>query len=230
MEVPNIPGNDVKEIDRAVFKLHNDLRENPKMLLPDLEEMTKQFDGMLMKREGKVTLRTKEGVDAVKELIEYLKKQTSINPLKWVDHIQKAAIDHVNDIGPKGLIQHDSSDNKSGVKERMRKYGNVVSCYGENISFHCDEAKEVMIQLLVDDGVPNRGHRENIFNSEFHCMACYSGEHKDFDNMTVIDYAGAFVPAGEPDPIEKQMDAFLKEDVVFEMPEDVRSWKQNSKI
>ena len=26
------------------------------------------------------------------------------------------------------------------------------------------------------------------------------------------------------------MDAFLKEDVEFEMPDDVRSWKQNSKI
>ena len=48
--------------------------------------------------------------------------------------------------------------------------------------------------------------------------------------MTVLDYAGAFVPQGEPDPIEKQMDAFLKEDVEFELPEDVRSWKQNSKI
>jgi len=26
------------------------------------------------------------------------------------------------------------------------------------------------------------------------------------------------------------MDAFLKEEVVFEMPDNVRSWKQNSKI
>lgn len=48
--------------------------------------------------------------------------------------------------------------------------------------------------------------------------------------MTVIDYAGAFVVKGEPDPIERQMDAFLKEEVEFEMPENVRSWKQNSKI
>jgi len=48
--------------------------------------------------------------------------------------------------------------------------------------------------------------------------------------MTCIDYAGAFVVNGEPDPIEKQMDDFLKEEVEFEMPENVRSWKQNSKI
>ena len=50
--------------------------------------------------------------------------------------------------------------------------------------------------------------------------------------MSTIDYCGGFVPQGEPDPIEKQMDAFLKEDVDFEseMPDAVRSWKQNSKI
>ena len=48
--------------------------------------------------------------------------------------------------------------------------------------------------------------------------------------MTCIDYCGAFVANGEADPIEQQMDAFLKEEVVFEMPDNVRSWKQTSKI
>ena len=112
----------------------------------------------------------------------------------------------------------------------MRKYGNVLSCYGENLSFHCNTAEDVMQQLIVDDGVLNRGHRENIFNGEFTVMGSFSGEHKDFSHMTTIDYAGAFVPKGQPDPIEKQMDEFLKEAVHFDMPDDVRSWKQNSKV
>ena len=59
--------------------------------------------------------------------------------------MSKATKDHVKDIGPKGLIQHDSSDSKSNVKDRLRKYGNVVSCYGENLSFYCQEAKEVLL-------------------------------------------------------------------------------------
>ncbi len=150
--------------------------------------------------------------------------------MKWSNEVAKASHDHVQDIGSKGLIQHDSSDGSTGVKERLRKYGNVVSCYGENLSFHCDDAKEVLIQLLVDDGVQNRGHRENIFNPDFHVMGCFTGDHKDFNQMSCIDYAGAFIVRGEPDPIERQMDAFLKEEVEFEMPDNVRSWKQNSKI
>lgn len=226
----NLPGADVKPIDKEIFEAHNHLRKDPKWLIPDLEEMIKQFDGMLLKREGKVTLRTKEGAEAVQEAIEFLKKCEPMQPLKWNESVSKAAKDHTLDIGPKGLIQHDSSDGKTGVKERLKRYGNVVSCYGENLSFHCEEAKEVMIQLIVDDGVQNRGHRENILNAEFNVMGCFTDEHKDFNQMTCIDYAGAFVSAGEPDPIERQMDEFLKEEVEFDMPDNVRSWKQSSKI
>ena len=123
----------------------------------------------------------KEGIKAVHDAIQFLRKAPPAGPLKWSDQISKAASDHVADIGPKGLIQHDSSNGKTGVKERLRKYGNVVSCYGENLSFHCEEAKEVLIQLIVDDGVHNRGHRENIFNAEFNVMGCYTGTHKDFN-------------------------------------------------
>ena len=108
---------------------------------------------MLLKRPGKVTLRTKEGADAVKEAIEYLKTKTEMLPLRWCDDVAQASKDHTLDIGRKGLIQHDSSDGKTGVKERLRKYGNVVSCYGENMSFHCDTALDVIIQLVIDDGV-----------------------------------------------------------------------------
>jgi hypothetical protein len=51
--------------------------------------------------------------------------------------------------------------------------------------------------------VQNRGHRENIFNAEFNVMGCFSAEHKDFNMMSCVDYCGAFVAQGEPDPIEK---------------------------
>jgi uncharacterized protein YkwD len=56
-----------------------------------------------------------------------------------------AARDHTLDIGPKGLTQHESSDNKTGVKERLKKYGTVISCFGENLSFACETAKQVLI-------------------------------------------------------------------------------------
>lgn len=80
--------------------------------------------------------------------------------------------------------------------------------------------------MLIDDGVPNRGHRENLFNDDFRCCGVHSGLHKDFDTMTCIDYTAAFVRAGDEDPIERQMDEFLKEEVAFDdMPMDIRGWR-----
>ena len=85
---------------------------------------------------------------------------------------------------------------------------------------------EVILQQIVDDGVPNRGHRENLFNPDFRVIGVFSGPHKDFDTLSTLDFCAAFVKAGEEDPIERQMDEFLKEEVEFsDMPPDIRGWK-----
>ena len=43
--------------------------------------------------------------------------------------------------------------------------------------------------------------------------------------MTTINYAGQFVQLGSNDPIDEFMIQFLKQEVEFDMPPDVRSWK-----
>lgn len=164
--------------------------------------MLENFDGMLLKREGKVTLRTNEGRVAVEEAIKFLENQQPLEPLRWNELVYNACQDHLQDIGPKGLTQHESSDGTTNVKERLDKYGNVVGWCGENLSFGCEEAKDILIQLIIDDGVQSRGHRANIFNPEFRVMACSTGPHRDLNSLTVIDYVGGFAASGEPDPIQ----------------------------
>ena len=196
------PPADVAEMDKQIFELVNRVRCDPKLFVPHLQEMLGRFEGFLMKQPGKTTLRTKEGAPAVKEAIEYLSKLTPNRELKWHNELYTAARQHVVDIGPKGLVQHESSDGTS-VKERLKRYGKIVTCYGENLSFHSETAMEVILQQIVDDGVPNRGHRENLFNPEFRVMGCFSGPHKDFDTMSTLDFCAAFVKNGEEDPIER---------------------------
>lgn len=64
--------------------------------------------------------------------------------MRWNEELYTAAREHVQDIGPKGLVQHESSDGTT-VKERLKKYGKIVTCYGENLSFHCETAMEVVL-------------------------------------------------------------------------------------
>ncbi len=217
------------KLDEEIFSFINDVRKDPKFIVPKLEAMLAKFEGEVFKRENKPNLRTREGIKAVEEAVKYCKDAQPQAAFTWRKELSQASKDHVEDIGPKGQMKHEGSDGIT-VKQRLEKYGKFITSYGENLSFACDTAEEVVLQLIIDDGVLERGHRENIFNPDFKVFGCFSGSHKDYTNMTCMNFAGGFVEKGQEDPIEKQMDAFLKEEVEIEMPTGVRSWKQNSKV
>ena len=84
------------------------------------------------------------------------------------------------------------------------------------MAFDCINAEEVIISLIVDDGSKSKSHREMLFKDEFGVMGSYSGTHSEFRVMTCIDYAGAFIQDGGPNPIKEAMDDFLKEEVDFD--------------
>ena len=85
------------------------------------------------------------------------------------------------------------------------------------------------MQLLVDDGVPSRGHRRNLFDPDFTKTGSFSGPHSTQGKMTCIVYADEYINLEEakkqdeeaalkatissagppPAEIEAQMDAFL---------------------
>jgi uncharacterized protein YkwD len=102
-----------------------------------------QLDGEVIRREGKTNIRTNEGAKAVKEAIEYLGKAEKVPPVVWSKELAKACKEHVDDVGPKGIMSHEGSKGTT-VKERILNHGKIINCYGENLSFHCDDAEEVL--------------------------------------------------------------------------------------
>ena len=77
----------------------------------------------------------------------------------------RAARDHCNDIGPKGQISHIGSDG-SQPWERIERYAEWDGSVAENISFGQDTGADLILNLYIDDGVTNRGHRTNMINKE----------------------------------------------------------------
>ena len=61
------PDHSVQEMDRQIFDLVNQVRQRPQDMIPHLQQMEQRFDGMMYKQQGKTTVRTKEGVQAVRE-------------------------------------------------------------------------------------------------------------------------------------------------------------------
>lgn len=107
-----------------------------------------------LRRDGKrSTIMTKEGPKAVQEAIDFLKNQDRImTRLKWSNRMCECSKYHAMDLGEKGIISHKSGKENLGTKERLKEFGSIVGCYGENMSVFCKTAREVILQLLVDDG------------------------------------------------------------------------------
>ena len=100
-----------------------------------------------------------EGDNVFKEAISFLKSLKPLQPLEWDQNLFASAEEHVNDIGPKGLLLYQSSDGTE-PEDRINKYCNYETL-GENIDFGPNDAMGVIISLTLDDGEEQRPHREN---------------------------------------------------------------------
>ena len=92
---------------------------------------------------GKTRMRTNEGPAAVKEAINYLKKQTPLGAMSWSNALEKACKDHTLDQGPIGGFGHVGSKGQT-MTQRIEKYGKPQGGWGENIAYGYDTALEII--------------------------------------------------------------------------------------
>ena len=134
-----------------------------------------------------------EGDNVFKEAINFLKSLQPLKPLQWDQNLARSAQEHVDDIGPKGLLLYQSSDGTE-PEDRISKYGNYVESLGENIDFGPNDAMGVIISLTLDDGEEERPHRENLFKQDYQKVGIACGPHKTEFQMCVMDFAYDFQP------------------------------------
>jgi hypothetical protein len=189
----NANNEDYGKKARDIFKLLNDFRKNPKVLIKYLENLKKYIDHKnILSEPNKIPVQMVEGKDAVNEAIEYLQGISPLPPLEWDDNLTLSALEHVMDIGPKGLVSYQSSDGTE-PEDRITKYGNYVETLGENIDFGPNDAMGVVVSLTLDDGDQERPHRDNLFKSDYKKVGLACGPHKTEFQMCVMDFAYDFL-------------------------------------
>ena len=151
-----------------------------------------------------------EGDNVFKEAIQFLKSLAPLKPLQWDPNLTRSAQEHVDDIGPKGLLLYQSSDGTE-PEDRISKYGNYVESLGENIDFGPNDAMGVIISLTLDDGEEERPHRENLFKPDYQKVGIACGPHKTEFQMCVMDFAFDFQPLNEQKEMQVNMN---KEDMM----------------
>jgi uncharacterized protein YkwD len=134
-------------------------------------------------------LKARQASAAVKEAIETLKRTPPRLPLELAEALEAAARDHVRDVGPEGLVQHKGRDGSQPV-DRIARHGIKRTATAEVISFGPSRARDVVIQLVIDEGVKDRGHRKILLDPELHYGGAACGPHKVYRTMCVIDFAG----------------------------------------
>jgi len=146
-------------------------------------------------------LITREGVSAVREAIDFLMEQAK-DPVGGVGTMSELGLalageDHIADIGFTGAASHESSDGTKPAA-RSRRYG-FFGSHGECLwygSEHSD-ARMIVLDLIVDDGVASRGHRLGVFNPSYSSVGVAYGPHVAYGRVAAIEFARAWRPNKE---------------------------------
>ena len=181
----------LSSLEKAVVNEMNLARTSPKEYLSLLEQFKKYYDGKLLKLPGETPILTKEGTSAVVEAIRSLRSQKPVFPLSPSKGMTLGAKDHIRDLRTSGASQHKGSGGSESW-DRVNRYGTWQKIIGENISFGHNKARNIVMTLMIDDGVPNRGHRKNIFNPDFRLVGVACGDHPTYRTVCVITFAGGY--------------------------------------
>lgn len=180
------------DVEQKVILELNKVRSNPKRYAEEyLEDLRAYFKGKLFTYPGQITVKTQEGILPLEECIKVLKRTDSRPILLPSEGLSKAAEELMKDQQKYGGIGHISRKG-ANLQKRIEKYGAWDICSSEDITYGSSEALQIVISLLIDDGVPNRGHRENILNPCSRFAGVSRGSHPTYQSMCVIDYAGDY--------------------------------------
>ena len=177
------------EIEKDIVLEMNMARTNPKKYAElYITPRTKKFNGKIYGG----NLQTFEGVAAVNECIKSMNSQKPLNTLAPSKGLTQAAKDHADTQSLTDQTGHDGTDG-SDPFTRIKRYGTYHTA-GENISYGSKTAREIVVTLLIDDGVKSRGHRKNIMSKDFKTTGIgFAAQHKKYGCECVLDFADDFI-------------------------------------
>lgn len=178
-------------LEARVWQEVNLARTHPEIYARYLESWLPLLDGNRLQRAGWRAWALTEGRPAIEEAVRYLRAQPPRLPLALSPGMSEGARDLIVDLGPAAVKGHVGLDG-SGVGERLARHGAWARRAAELIQYGATEPREIVALLIVDDGVPDRGHRRLLFDPDYRVMGVAVGPHGRFRSMCVITLAAGY--------------------------------------
>ncbi len=119
-----------------------------------------------------------------RSLIRDLKKVNDLSPLLPQRDLYDAALEHATTMGKSGRIGHGNFSKR--MKDYLKKY-NVMA---ENCSYGSHDAIEIVMDLLIDEGISGLGHRKNILNENMLYVGVATAPHRKYETNCVQIFGG----------------------------------------
>jgi uncharacterized protein YkwD len=152
----------------AVLDEINKLRADPTAYAKRLVAVRKTFQGTVYRSVSQRLIASQEGFTAFDDAIAELVATDSLPPLRPLKACQRSAKAHATHLGRTGGRGHAGKGGSRPLDRVMKgaKPGQVEAV-GEVISYGAVLPEEIVMSWLVDDGVPERGHREALLDPRY---------------------------------------------------------------
>lgn len=181
-------------LEADVLRELNLLRANPKGYAAILRSWSGRYDGKILRAPGQSrAIQTVEGEAALDEAIAVVEAAGDAHTMTWTDALSVAANDHVKAQGATRTIGHRGEDGSNSL-QRISRHGRSRGRSAEVIDYGWRDARSIVIDLLVDDGIADRGHRRALLDPLYTTAGVSCGSHARYGLMCVVEMAERYEP------------------------------------
>ena len=185
-------GSAQNQTNTDLLKALNLFRTQPQLAADSLlKPLIPLFNGDLFLRPNETPLKTKEGVKPLLELIELLENQLPTQALVFHSALEKSAKELAIFQEKTGYMGHSVVKGKR-THDRILSYNKEFNSTAECIAYgnyQNYDLVRVVISLLIDDNIMDRGHRDIMLSPNYQFMGAALKVHKRYGNVVVLNFA-----------------------------------------
>mgnify|MGYP001561571939 CR=1 FL=1 len=192
------------ESEYEILEALNLVRTKPKQLIPQIQEKMKHFNEACSSIyvPGRDPETCVEGRAVYEDAISYLETVRPVVTLLDVPMgMLLAARDHVKDLGRQMKVSTTGSDGSTPLA-RLKRYGECNGRSQQLIALGQRSAMDIVMQLIIDDGVASRIDRKTIFDPAVRVCGVSVGPNSIYGHVAVLMLAYEY----QDFDIEQQME------------------------